>query len=103
MDVKSITKRISTVGVAFSFVVLTACGGSSSSSSTTAASGTEPVSAATIAAAQAELDALASVSPFDYAAVATARTSCIVSGNVINTAGEIACYQAFLETIAPVS
>ena len=102
MDVKSITKRISTVGVAFSFVVLTACGGSSSSSSTTAASGTEPVSAATIATAQAELDALASVSPLDYTAVAAARTSCIVSG-VINTAGEIACYQAFLETIAPVS
>jgi tetrahydromethanopterin S-methyltransferase subunit A len=100
MDVKSITKRISTVGVALSFVMLTACGGGDSAASTPV-SGDVAITNAQINAAQATLDAQAGVSAFDYAAINAGRASCIGTG-VINTNAEINCYQAFLETIAPV-
>jgi hypothetical protein len=100
MDIKSITKRISTVGVALSFVVLSACGGGGGDD-TAAAPAPAPGSAEQIAEAQAALDASAVVSPLDYSAINAARTSCLVDGDVINTAAEIICYQAFLETIAP--
>lgn len=105
MDIKSITKRISTVGVALSFVVLSACGGGSDTAASVSDVGPDAgsvfVSAIQIAEAQAVLDLLAAVSPFDYNAINVGRTDCIVSGNTINTAAEISCYQAFLETIAP--
>jgi len=109
MDVKSITKRISTVGVALSFVVLTACGGGGGgSNAATPASGSVPVTNAQINEAQAILDAAAldldgaAVSPYDYTAINIGRANCLVDGNVIDTNDEINCYQAFLETISPV-
>lgn len=114
MDIKSITKRISTVGVALSFVALTACGGGggggdTATTTTGPTAGTVFVTNAQINAAQAVLDALAldldgaAVSPFDYNAINVGRANCLVDGSVIDTNAEINCYQAFLETISPVA
>jgi hypothetical protein len=104
MNSKFINKKISTFGLALSFSVLTACGGGGGSSNSSASTaGTTPVSAATIAAAQAALDASGSVSPLDYSAIDAGRTACLDGGTgVIDTETEIGCYQTFLETISPV-
>jgi hypothetical protein len=95
MNIISTTKRLSLV---IGFIALAGCGGSSDSDTAAAPA---PGSAEQISQAQAVLDAQAGVSSFDYAALEAGRTSC-TSDNVIDSATEISCYQAFLETLAPV-
>lgn len=101
MDNQSIKKHISAVGIALSFVLLSACNSGSEAEIIDPATTTR--TAAEISAAQALIDAAASISPFDYAATAAARTSCLDGDAVIDTVAEITCYQSFLETIIPVS